>query len=855
MSYISACNKQGDVIVWERTDKGRAAKHYPAPYYFYIKDENGNYTSIFGDKLSRIDFNSASDFYNTKREYESESGHREMFESDIAPELKVISQHYYEAPTPKLHITFHDIEVDYDVKIGFSSVENPYAPISSIALYHQWTNEYIVFVVPPNKEWYDKGSTSLDPEIQKMATVIFCKDEEELLINYIAEIEDSDLLCGWNSEFYDMPYIGKRIELIPKLGKTFFKKLSFRGGDEPKYKLVDKFGIKHTTLELSGRINADYLALFIKYEETGRRSYKLEAIADEELPDLPKLKYKGTLHALYRNDFNFFVRYNIRDVEILVGFEKKLGYVSLANEIYHLSGALFKHVTGTIKLSDLTIINYCHHVLNLIVPNGPQRDESEPNSEIEGALVIDPKIGEHEWVGAIDVKSLYPNSIRAINISPEMICGQFLNNEEAALAIAKRETIPLKFMHENGRIEEISACDWRDVLKKRKWAVSGYGTVFSQEKEGIVPAVIRTWYATRKKYQKIKTEALRNKDKDKTDYYNRLQYVYKIRLNSLYGAITNPYFRFFDLRMGESTTATGRAILRHQCAKVNEVLTGIYDTNGEAVIYGDTDSTYFLTWGKNKDEAVKIADSVAELVNKSYTPFVIDTFLCNPGFDEFIETSREILSDKGIFVDKKRYILHMVDEEGKAVDKMKVKGLDTKKTTLPKEIADKLNSFIERYLKGEKWDVISKDIVDFKEELQHSNNVLRIGLPKGIKGIEDYTHQYITYGDKVKLPGHVAAAIHYNQCLEKYGDKENVKITTGMKIKVYYLNQKYGKFKSIALPTDIDEVPTWFSDNFTVDVEAHIERLVDNPLQNILGAIKKEVPSKQSLFVDSLWDF
>jgi len=388
---------------------------------------------------------------------------------------------------------------------------NPYAPINAITLYHQWLDKYVVLVVPPTDGWSEtklkdtwKKNPNI-PELPKNLEIIICKDEKDLLLNYLSEIEDSDMLCGWNSDFYDMPYIGKRIE--QELGKIFFKKLSFKGGEEPKYRLVEKFGVSNTIIDLSGRISADYLALFQKYEAEGRRSYKLESIADEVLPDLPKLKYKGTLHSLYKNDFAFFVRYNIRDVEILWGFEQKLGYVALANEMYHLSGCLFKHVTGTLRLSDMATVNYCHHVLNVIVPDGPKHNENEQIEPIEGALVLDPKVGIHEWIAAIDISSLYPSSIRSLNISPEMLRGQFLETERASEAIAKNEATILKLKYENGTEEELSACDWREIFSKRKWAVSGYGTVFSQEKEGIIPTVLRTWYETRKKYQKLVKEA------------------------------------------------------------------------------------------------------------------------------------------------------------------------------------------------------------------------------------------------------------------------------------------------------------------------------------------------------------
>ena len=862
MSYISTLIRNDEVLVWERDSEGeRELKKYPVPLYFFVENEESeDYKSIYGKGLTKLTFDSTREFYDARNDFES-SGYP-LYESDIPFDLKVLSQNYYNKPAPTLNITFLDIEVDYNKDIGFSSSQNPYAEINSVSLYHHWLDKYVVFAIPPkgqnwtveqlHQEWKTKGDDfPLPPE---NIDIVLCSTEKELLLNLIVEIENSDVLSGWNSDFFDMPYIAKRIESV--LGPSYLRRLSFPEGDKPKYREVEVYGNTNITIDLSGRISCDYLPLFRKYEAAERPSYKLESIADEIVPELPKLAYDGSLHDLYRNDFPFFLRYNIRDTEILKGFEEKLGYIALANEMYHISTGSFKHVTGTLKLAELAIINYCHHELGLRVPNNNMDGDS---GSIQGAYVLEPKTGMHEWIGSIDINSLYPASIRSINISPETLVGQFAENVRDAESIASNGTSDaiertLTLVHETGVSEEHTATEWREILKERKCAVSGYGTVFRQDVKGIIPAILEEWYATRKRYQKMKVEA---KDKDKTSYYDRLQYVYKIKLNSMYGALNNQFFRFYDLRMGESTTGTGRAVLRHQCAKTNELLTGKYDVLGEAIIYGDTDSTYFETWAENEDEAVLVADTVAQKVNESYKEFMQRSFLCTEGFDNIIQAGREVVANRGIFVDKKRYILRVVDSEGKKIKngKLKVMGLDTKKTTLPKNISDDLNKFVGRLLEGESWDVIANDIVDYKEALRSTKNVFEIGLPKGVKKVEHYTEELRLHGAGTRLPGHIAASIFYNTCLEAYKDKESTPIVSGMKIKVFYLNQKYGRFKSIALPTDLEIVPNWFLEKFTIDRDAHIERLVDKPLGNIIKAIGKDVPSKQSLMVDSLLEF
>ena len=869
MSYISAITKGNDVLVWERDKTGRREVQYRAPWYFYVPKEDGKYESIYGDKLTKLIFSTRDEYRQAKQDC-NDRGIR-MFESDITPEMRILSTEYKGATAPKLNVTFYDIEVDYDPNIGFAGVKNPYAPINSVSLYHRWKEQYVLITVPPSNDWTDPSQLSFEgmPALPPNTEIIFCKNERELLGHFLMQIEDSDMLSGWNSNLFDMPYIGKRIELT--LGKHYLKLLCFPGCDNPRWAEVIFGGVEITdenreknedlisyTLELNGRLHGDYLMLYKKYEPGERSSYKLEAISDivlvddEGNPILPKLNYEGSLHSLYRNNFPFFLRYNLRDTEILNGFEDKLGYVELSNQTYHMSSALFQHAKGSIRLAEFAVIDYCHHTLNKIVPDFKK---SEIDRQIEGAYVLVPKVGMHEMLGSIDITSLYPSSIRSINISPETLRGQFLETTHAAEEIAQDSFTQLTFTYEDTQKTVMkTASEWREEFKERKWAVSGYGTAFDQTKPGIIPTILTEWFTMRKKYQALKKEAAAKGDADHAAYYDRLQYVFKIKLNSVYGAMSNLYFRFYDLRMGESTTGTGRMILRHQCAKANEILTGEYDATGDAVIYGDTDSTYFKTYADNPKMAVKIADAVAAKINESYSEFLQNTFLCLPEYAQNVKAAREIVSDRGIFIQKKRYMLHVIDQDGKSVDKLKVMGVDTKKTTIPKPVADKLNSFIERLLKGDEWDVIAKDIVKFKLELLKTDDIMSIGLPKGVKRVEQYTREY-EHDRTTRLPGHVAAAVFYNKCRELYNDKESLPITSGMKIKVFYMTESIGRFVSVALPTDIEVIPQWFLDNFTIDRDKHIDRLVNNPLNNILKAIGKETPTAHSLFVDELFSF
>ena len=267
-------------------------------------------------------------------------------------------------------------------------------------------------------------------------------------------------------------------------------------------------------------------------------------------------------------------------------------------------------------------------------------------------------------------------------------------------------------------------------------------------------------------------------------------------------------------------------------------------------------SCYFLTHANGVDEAIEIGDDVADKVNKSFQGFMQQAFLCNPQYDDIIKCGREVVASCGIFVQKKRYTLRLLDLDGKRVDKMKTMGLELKKTTLPKYCQVKLTDFVYRLLKGEDWKAIERDIVDFKQQIISSNDIHSFGIPKGMNGIEKYTQDLVQDPD-ARVPGHVRASIHYNECLEKYDDTASMTLISGTKIKVYYLKKPQGKYKSIALPTDLETIPQWFIDDILPNIDRHgqVLRLVDKPLEHILSAIQKTVPTPQTLFVDEAFEF
>lgn len=869
--YFSAERNGNKVLVWERHDPDtRIMKEYTTPHEFFIEDPNGAHTSIYGHKLTKLTFKSFWEMRNTAEDLKARGV--KLFEYDVDSVVKVLSSNYYGTEVPIPNISFWDIEVDYEPGRGFANFDNPYAPLNSVAIHHYWNNRTVLYAVPPST-WGDESTweEQLDKSLLDISEINLVKSEKEILLAILREIRDTDILVGYNSEFFDTPYLYKRIEMV--LGPEFLKDLSFPNANPVRTSIRENYGREETVIQSSSRIYSDYLLLLRKFELEERHSYSLENVS-EDLLDLPKLNYEGTLAELYKNNFNYFMRYNIRDTECLKGFEDGQGFVQLAVSMYHSDTGLYRHVLGTVALVEMAIMNELHHEMG-----GLRVPDTEPPMDLggakaDGALVLTPKSGMHHNIGSADINSLYPSAIQAIDISPENLVGHFPLGEEVSTNIHNPEMQNIEVMclmedKLSGTTSSVRKTygEWKDYIISNKFALSGSGTLFDQKHRGIIPRILDKWFATRRMYQakmrKCRTllvelekelgsefEAMKDHPEIKKIiedevYYDRRQLIFKLKLNSAYGALLNKFFKFYDERLGESTTGTGRAILRFMGSTINEYQGGEFSYLGDRIIYGDTDSIYFLLNSEELDEQIEEADRVAEFVNGKFPQFMEDRFFCQPDYATLIKASREYVAKSGIFVTPKRYALHVLNDEGKPKDEIYITGLDMIKTTLPKFYQEYTKGILERYMRGEKWIDISRDIVDFKTQVLEDKSIELVGLPMGIKNIETYQRDFENSGDpKFRLPGHVAAAILYNQSLKAYNDMDSAPISTGDKMNSYILKKpvigQHGKaFTRIALPVDIQKVPDWFMENYfdNIDFDAQLYRLIDKPLDNTLKVV------------------
>lgn len=859
------------VVVWERKNGERKRKKYDLDLSFLIPDENGEDEDIYGNKLTRLTFPTLREYNNARKRYRDMG--KKMYESDISLEQKVVSKHYYDQPVDPVNVTFFDIETDYDKNIGHSNVTNPYSPINSISLYHLHTKERVIFALPPQFSPYDPTEKEwtlddISENVTSMAKVIFCTSEKEMLDLFLTEIYDTDILAGWNSDYFDVPYTYKRIERL--FGKRTLSRLSFPDAKSPMIRKVEKeikpgFKTEEEIVRLFGRSQVDYKVIYEKFEQENKASYALAYIAEEEFPDMRKLEYEGSLHDLYRRDFSYYLEYNMIDTEILVELDKKKQYIATALQLSSMATGQISQIYGTIKLAELAIINYCHYKLNKKVPDSQRHDYF---SKYGGAFVLDCQVGEHLWTGSTDVESLYPRSIIAVNASPETIVGQFELNEVAYQKMTDKTEEPMVVEFEDGSVEERTTEEWRQYFLDKNYAMSGYGTIFDQNKKGMIPAVLEEWFAQRRefkaeneKYKKLLSDMSKDDPeygevKDKRDHFYRLQYIKKIQLNSLYGCMGNKFFKFFDIRLAETTTKTGREILFHMARHVGQILDGEYTYPTDSVIYGDTDSVYFKTHTTNINDAKRVCNYLEKSINNSYLPFMRERFFCTDDDAANVRVENEIISDIGIFVSKKIYLLHLVHKDGYDCDELKVMGHAIKKTGITKITKKALTDIITEYFRTHDWKQLNRSTVEFKQMLENTDNYLDYGLPKKINKIELYTANYEN-DPNCYLAGGQKAAMFWNICLDQYGDKESPRATSSMAYRTFYLVKKFGRFETIAVPADLMVIPEWFITHFVplIDVDKQINRLVDKTLTNICHAIDRQVPTEKAVLADEVLVF
>ena len=769
MSYVDAFHDttKDKILVSERVNGERKIITLHPEYNFYFADPRGKVKSVYGEPVTEVRCKTLKEF---RKNIAINRATGKLYETDVKPVNKTLEKHYLNIDPPKLHSCFFDIEVDFDPVRGFSSPEDAFMPITAIGVYLDWMDAMVCLAVPPKTLSWEQAQ-NIGSQYKE---VILFKDEAEMLKTFLTLIEDADILSGWNSEGYDIPYTVNRIVKI--LGRSETRRLCLFN-QLPKERKFESFGSERQSYDLIGRVHLDYLQLYRKYNYEERHSYRLDAIGEIELGE-KKVVYDGSLDRLYNHDFGRFLEYNIQDVMLIANMDKKLQFIDLANTIAHDNTVLLYTTMGAVATTEQAIINEAHR-RGFVVPDR-KRGGSKKDTAAAGAYVAFPQKGFHEWIGSMDINSLYPSVFRALNMAPETIVGQLrpdftdeeiLNSQkldkksfadawlgkfgtnEYEMVMAKDVNKSMTLDMEDGSTVEVTGADVYNLIFEsgQPWCLSSNGTIFKTDVQGVVPGLLERWYAERQELQAKKKSA---ETDEENAFYDKRQLVKKINLNSLYGAILNPGCRFFDKRIGQSTTLTGRRITRHMGAKVNELLTGSYDHTGETIIYGDTDSIFLID-------------------NKSVNDFIKQI---NKNLPDPMELEDEGTYESGIFLEKrnsksgakKRYAL--MNKDGS----LTIKGLESKRGDWSKLSKDSQIKILTSVLKTKSIKSAEKMIREIIENINNNsmtidNFILRNKLTRNL---EDYK----------SIGPQVAAG--------RLMEKENLKVGPGTIVEYIVSNKK-----------------------------------------------------------------
>ena len=700
-----------------------------------------------------------------------------------------------------------------------------------------------------------KGATTVfgcgDYVNQGDETYIKCSDETELCKKFLAFWQEHypDVLSGWNTKFFDIPYLINRFRKI--LGEEETKKLSPWNMIGERKAVVNNREL--IAYDMVGVSSLDYIELYRWYAPGGKsqESYKLDNIANVELGD-SKLSYDefDNLHALYRENFQKFIEYNIKDVQLIVRMEEKLKLIELGLTLAYDTKTNFEDIFAQTRMWDS--MTYAYLLEKGIVV--PPRVVQNKTSAFEGAYVKDPQVGQHKWVASFDLNSLYPHLMMQYNISPETLVQTEDYTDEMRNIIMKG--VSVEKMLDKGV----------DLSKLQGATITPNGQFFRTDKKGFFPQMLEDMYVDRSKFKKLmlkakqdyenETDPIKRKEiKNLVSRYDNLQLAKKVSLNSAYGALGSQYFRFYDLRQALAVTTAGQLSIRWIEAKINAWMNKILNTTGiDYVIASDTDSIYlrmgelvdkFIKDQSDKQKVISLMDKICE---EKLQPYIDESYdeLAQyvHAYAQKMVMKREGLSDKGIWTAKKRYILNVYNNEGVQYNQpqMKVMGLEMVKSSTPSAIRQKMKESIKIMLQGTE-DDIHNFIAEFKAEF-NSLPPEEISFPRGLNGLKEYSDRVTMY--KKGTPIHVKGAILYNHYLQQLGlTKQYPLIQNGEKLKFTYLKQP-NPFKDMVISYPV-RLPKEFGIHEFIDYDMQFNKAFLEPIKVILDCMGWTTEKSSSL--------
>ena len=705
------------------------------------------------------------------------------------------------------------IDIEVECENGFPSPEEAVEPLLSITVKNHPSKKFVVWGV-------GKFQNNRDD-----VTYVECSDELHLIKEFLSfwESHQPDIITGWNTEFFDIPYLCNRIEKL--CGEDEVKRLSpWRSVFSRE---VFKMGRKHQVFDIQGVSHLDYFDLYRKFTYTAQESYRLDHIAFVELGDRKDGNPYETFSEWYQKDFQSFIEYNIMDVEIVDRLEDKMKLIELCLTMAYDAKVNYMDVLGSTKYWDILIYNYLREK-NIVIP---QKRKAEKAEKFEGAYVKDPQVGMHKWVMSFDLNSLYPHLIMQYNISTETLVAQ--------------EKVP------NMSVDKLLNKEVDTSILKGV-TLTPNGALFKTNKQGFLPELMQSMYNDRSKFKKLMLEAQQDYENTKDpkllkdiSKYNNIQMAKKISLNSVYGAIGNAYFRYYDLLVAEAITTSGQLAIRWIERAVNQYLNKLLKTdNKDYVIASDTDSVYVVfdelvnkvySNGENTEKIVAFLDSVAKnkiepFMDKSYQ----ELHQYVNSYEQKMQMAREVIADKGIWTAKKRYVLNVHNSEGVQYKqaKLKVMGLEVVKSSTPAPVRAKLKEALSIIMNGNEKE-LNTFIQTFREDFMNLSPE-EIAYPRSVNGLDKFadTNQMFAKG----APIHCKGAILYNHLIKKNRlSRKYPYIQEGDKIK--FINLKQPNLYQCSAFSFITNLPKELDLHKMIDYDTQFEKSFIDPLNVIVSTI------------------
>lgn len=560
-SYITATETKTEVVAWCRDMQGNLLlKSYPVEDYLYayVPDNTGrpDMVDLFGVPMKKISFDDKWKFNEWRKTTDN------LCESDVPPVYKMILDEFADAPssTP-YNILYYDIEVDFDLSsgTGYPTPKNPFGEINSFQAFDSLHQKYVLFVPEVNEGKFRLSDKDFPVEIH------YVRDERDLLLSVASYIEHVDIMIGWYTNGFDLPYIMERS--IHHFGEKDAKRMFCRNGMSAKRReFVNEYGEDVWHWTLVGREHLDMQELYKKFIPGQKESFALGAVCEEDL-DETKDDYDGDLGSLYRENPQAFFNYAKQDARLLKLLDDKHQIVRLAVTLARMNCVLFADVGGSVKPIETGFIKFCHE-RGIVLPD----KKTHEKEKFPGAIVYDTIAGRHGWTMTVDLTALYPSAMIMLGLSTETLVGQLSGGYEDYISVMTRKDVDVSFVLEgSGETFHINAAELEQEIRDSGMTISANGTVFNGQ-FGLLSQYVQDRFLLRKHYQKLKKDASVAGDFMAADTHDLFQKVIKIVCNSLYGCISNAHFRLFDIRLAKSITLTGQVISKIQMAFANDLI-------------------------------------------------------------------------------------------------------------------------------------------------------------------------------------------------------------------------------------------------------------------------------------------